>query len=255
MPALLTGLGWLALSLVLFLFVQRWLHLEIHAVFLILTRHNGLALGLFSLVFFPGVLLHELSHYLMARLLRVRTGRLSLLPRVMANGQVRLGYVETARTDVLRDALIGTAPLIAGGLLVAYLGVAVFALPPIFEMLSQGSWQPAWQALAHIPNRPDFALWFYLAFTISSTMLPSTSDWRAWPPLVIGLGVLLVVALIAGAGNWMLENLAPGLLSVFNALTMVFAISLVLHLLLGVPIWLLRMLLSKVTGLRVVNAG
>ena len=73
MLSLLTGLGWLAASLLLFLVAQRWLHREIHAVFLLITRRPGLSVGLFSLVFFPGVLLHETSHFLTARILGVRT--------------------------------------------------------------------------------------------------------------------------------------------------------------------------------------
>ena len=69
------GLVWLVVCLAPFLLVQRWLHRDIQAVFLLLTRRPELTIGLFSLLFFPGVLLHETSHFLMAVLLRVRTGR------------------------------------------------------------------------------------------------------------------------------------------------------------------------------------
>src|SRR5512142_3077223 len=110
------------------LFAQRWLHREIQWVFLLLTRSQALALGLFSLLFFPGVLLHELSHFLMARLLGVRTGRFSLLPSLVEGGKLRLGFVETAEADLVRDALIGAAPLITGGAAVAYLGITHLGL-------------------------------------------------------------------------------------------------------------------------------
>ena len=46
--------------------------------------------------------------------LRVRTGRFSLLPKMLPDGHLRLGFVETARVDVVRDALIGLAPLLSG---------------------------------------------------------------------------------------------------------------------------------------------
>src|SRR5512143_2626739 len=104
------------------LFAQRWLHREVQWVFLLITRSPSVSVGLFSLLFFPGVLLHELSHFLMARLLGVRAGRFSLLPSVVEGGKLRLGFVETAETDWVRDALIGAAPLITGGAAVAYLG-------------------------------------------------------------------------------------------------------------------------------------
>ena len=127
----LDGLGWLLLMLGPLLFAQRWLHREIQILFLLLTRKPVIALGLFSLLFFPGVLLHELSHYLVARLLGVRTGRFSLLPSLMADGKLRLGYVETAGSDVVRDALIGTAPLLSGGAAVAFLGINRLGLVPL----------------------------------------------------------------------------------------------------------------------------
>ncbi len=252
-PVLLTGLLWLAAMLGLFLAAQRWLHRQIHAILLMLTRRPNLALGLFSLVFFPGVFLHEMSHFLMARLLQVRTGRFSLLPKVMADGTLRMGYVETARTDVLRDALIGTAPLLTGGAAVALIGIYQMKVVPLFAFLSAGQWDSLWNGLGALPDQPDFWLWFYLAFAISSTMLPSVSDRRAWLPISIPLVVLTGLGLIAGAGPWMLEHLAPGMNSLVQSLAMIFGISLAVHLVLGLPVGVMAALVSRLTGLRVVG--
>ena len=119
------GFLWLVISLVPFLFVQRWLHRELQALLLLITRRQGLSLGLFSLFFFPGVLLHESSHYVMARVLGVKTGRFSLLPELTENGKLRMGYVETEQAGALADALIGTAPLLAGGGSDCYFGQCV----------------------------------------------------------------------------------------------------------------------------------
>lgn len=252
-PSLLAGLLWLVGLLLVFLAVQRWLHRQIHAILLILTRHPSLSLGLFSLIFFPGVLLHEASHYLMAVLLRVRTGRFSLIPTVLPDGTLRLGYVETARTDVLRDALIGSAPLVTGGIGVALIGIYLIPVFPWFGWINQGKWEQVWVALRALPGQPDFWLWFYLGFAISSTMLPSASDRRAWLPIAIPLLVLSGLAVFAGAGPWMLQNLAPGIETLVSALVMVFATSLAAHLALGLPVGLLAALASRVTGLRVVD--
>jgi hypothetical protein len=60
---LLDGLAWLLLMLGPLLLLQPVLHREIQAVFLLLTRRPALTIGLFSLIFFPGVLLHEGSHF------------------------------------------------------------------------------------------------------------------------------------------------------------------------------------------------
>jgi hypothetical protein len=252
-PALLTGLIWLAALLGLFLAAQRWLHRQIHAILLMSTRRPNLSLGLFSLIFFPGVFLHEASHYIVAAMLRVRTGRFSLMPKVLPDGTLRMGYVETAQTDVVRDALIGTAPLFTGGAVVTLIGIYVLPVGHLFEFINRGSWELVWAALRLLPAQPDFWLWFYLVFAISSTMLPSASDRRAWLPIAIPLMVLLLLALVAGAGPWMLANLAPGLNTLVQALDMIFSISLAVHLALGLPVGLLAALVSKVTGLRVVG--
>ncbi|MCA1953744.1 MAG: hypothetical protein LDL12_01200 [Anaerolinea sp.] len=245
------GLLWFLGCLAAFVVAQRRLHRELQAVFLLLTRHPAVTVGVFSLLLFPGVLLHELSHYLMARLLGVRTGRFSLLPAVLADGTVRLGYVETAQVDFGRDALIGMAPLLTGGALTAYLGIERLGFLQLAESFSRGGLSGFWQGLVALPQQSDFWLWFYLTLAISSTMLPSASDRRGWLPLGLTVGGLVALAVVAGAGPWMLENLAPGLNQLLRALAVVLAISLVVHGVLLVPVWALRRLIERLTGMRV----
>ncbi len=245
------GVIWLLACFLPFLWVQRRLHREIQAFFLLLTRRPQMALGLFSLLFFPGVLLHEGSHYLTARLLGVRTGSFSLLPQALPDGRLRLGYVETAQADVLREAAIGTAPLITGALVTAWLGLGPLGLGTLPPLAFAGEWNGLWLGLKVLPHRPDFWLWFYLALTVSSTMLPSASDRRAWLPLFLGLGALVGLAVLAGAGEWMLAHLAPRLNQGLHALAGVFGISLAVHAALILPAALLRWGLSRLTGLEV----
>jgi hypothetical protein len=248
--ASLNGLWWLLACLVPFILVQRLLHRELQGIFLILTRRPTVALGLFSLLFFPGVLLHEISHFLAAKLLRVRTGRISVMPKVLPHGRLRMGYVETAPADSVRDALIGAAPLVTASLIIAYLGAYRLGLSGVAALASRGDWEMARNAITALPNQPDFWLWFYIAFSISSTMLPSASDRRAWLPIATGVMILVVLALLFGAGPWIVANLTPLVNRALRSLAMVFGISLVLHAVLLLPFFLLRMLLSRLTGLR-----
>jgi len=254
MPTILSafdGLFWLVLMILPLYFLQRSLHREIHAVFLILTRHEGFSIGLFALIFLPGVFLHELSHFIMARLLQVRTGRFSLLPQVMSNGRLRLGYVETARSDVVRDSLIGAAPLLAGGLFVAYASIAQMQLLPLWDVMRHAQWPLVWLGFKILINIPDFWLWFYLTFAVSSTMLPSESDRHAWLPLGLWLSVLLALALASGIGPWMLENLAPLLNSFLQSVALLFGLSAMVHAVLIGPVMLIHRLLTRITGLDV----
>lgn len=245
------GLIWIIVIFLPLLFAQRRLHWELQAVFLLVTRRPGLALGLFSFLFFPGVVLHETSHFVMAKLLGVRTGRFSLLPKVLPGGKLRLGYVETSKSDPIRDSLIGTAPLICGAVVIMLVGVNRLGMIALWDSVTAQQWSSFWAVLAALPAQPDFWVWFYLAFTVSSTMLPSASDRQSWLAAGIGLAVLLVLALLAGGGPWMAINIAPGLNRGFHALAGVFGISLVLHIILLLPVWLMRAALSKVTGLQV----
>ena len=95
-------------------------------------------------------------------------------------------------------------------------------------------------------------MWFYLAFTISSTMLPSASDRRAWLPVTLILVGLAGIAILAWAGPWMLANLAPRMNQLLLTLATIFGISLVLHLILAVPFGLLARALSRAMKLKVV---
>ena len=249
----LDGLLWLLLMLGPLLFLQRGLHREIQAVFLLLTRRTDLAIALFSLLFFPGVLLHEASHYLMAKILGVPTGKVSLIPQSMEGNRLRLGYVETGKTDLLRDALIGAAPLLSGGAFVAYVGIFRLSLLAVWEALTAGNLDATLAALSASVHAPDFWLWFYLMVAVSSTMFPSQADRRAWLPLALVLALIVGSALLFGAGPWMSGHLLPPLNQALGGVAVVFAISAAVHLVVLLPVWALRKGISKFTGMQVVG--
>jgi hypothetical protein len=246
------GLIWLLILLGPFFILQRRLHIEIQATFLLLTHRVDISLVLFSILFLPGVLLHEVSHYLTARMLGVRTGGISLFPHPLDDGRLQMGYVETAKTDILRDALIGLAPLLAGGIFVAYVGLIRLGLVALWERITTGATSDWYEGVAYLVARPDFWIWFYLLFVVSSTMMPSRSDRRAWLPVLLIWAVILALSLLAGAGPWIFENLAPYVYQALGAVAIVLGISLAVHLVLVVPFYLLRKVLERLTGYRVV---
>ncbi len=245
------GLLWLLAAALLLVLLQRSLHREIQAFFLILTRRAGLTEAIFALIFFPGVFLHELSHFLMAKLLWVPTGKFSLIPQAQPNGKLRLGYVETASGGFIRDALIGAAPLVTGSLFVVYVAIYHFHLLPLWDFIRLAGWGEFWKGLAAVPKSPDFWIWFYLTFTVSSTMMPSESDRQAWLPLGGLAAALLGIAILAGAGPWMLANLANPVNSFLRALAMIFALSGIFQILLMLPFLVLHRILTRLTGVDV----
>lgn len=247
----LTGFLWFVTMLIPLVFLQRLLHREIQAVFLILTRDARLTIGIFQVIFLPGVFLHELSHFAMAKVLGVRTGGFSVIPRSLPNGRLQLGYVETAKSDIVRDSLIGAAPLIFGTLFVAYVAIYRLDMRVLWDTFRNGQFELFWLGIRFLPTVKDFYLWFYLAFTVSSTMMPSESDRHAWLELLISVGVLFALALLVGAGPWMLANLAPHVSGFLSSVAVILGLSSVIHAVLILPTLLVHRLLTRATGLDV----
>ncbi len=245
------GLFWFVLTLLPLALLQRLLHREIQAIFMIVSRSPEFTIAFFSIIFLPGVLLHEFSHYLMAVILGVQTAHFSLVPEMLPDGRLQLGYVETSKTDIVRDSFIGAAPLFIGGLFVAYLAVTRLHLLPMWDVLRNGQYGLFWLGITLLPQIKDFPLWFYLVFTVSSTMLPSQSDRHAWLPLGLAMVVLITFALLAGVGPWMLKNAAPPLNSFLSAAAVIFGLSAAVHAVLILPIALIHGLLARLTGVDV----
>ncbi len=175
----------------LLLWADRWLHRHLQGLMFLLTQDQELALWLYAIVLLPGVLLHELSHALVAVLVGVKIGRINILPQ-RAGKRIQLGFVPVQQTDFLRASLIGGAPLLFGSIVVVAVGYGVFATPELMGALSAGDLRTAFTLFVALLRAPDVWIWVYLIFAVSNTMLPSRSDVHAWPFLGF------VVALIAG---------------------------------------------------------
>ncbi len=182
--ALETGLVFLTTSILLYV-VQRALHRNLQIALHRLTGHPDAAVMLYWALLFPGVFLHELSHWLAALLLGVRRYRFAMWPQ-RSGGQIRLGAVQLAEADPLRMSLIGAAPLIVGLSVIS--GIAL--------------WGSAWQMLRSLPQREWGWMGFYLIFTVGNAMWPSPSDRAAWPAIGITGGLLVLLLLLAGPISW-----------------------------------------------------
>lgn len=251
MTSNLNSLGWFLVGIIGLAILQRKLHIEVQAVLFLITRQLDIALTIFSILFLPGVLLHELSHYLMARLFRVPVGKFSLIPQPLPDGKLRLGYVETASTDILRDAIIGAAPLITGSLFVAYAGLVHLNFAKIWGQLSSGEISSFVDAFAQMSKQSDFWIWFYVIFVVSSTMFPSVTDRRAWGTILLTIGLFISLILIAGAGPWLWENLGSGLINIVNIMSLIFVLSALVHLIIFPPLWLLRIALERIFRVKI----
>ncbi len=157
-----------ALFLLLFIFSRK----SIQSVFLVLrsiVRSNFIASLLISIIFFPGTVIHELSHFIMAVLLQLPVHKLSVFPELKGNS-LRLGYVLYEKKDKVRSVIVGVAPLLTG------IGLLWFLYTLDFF-------------------RTDFwyiqAIKGYIMFVLSSTMFSSRQD-------LVDVGYLVPFIVIAG---------------------------------------------------------
>jgi len=174
----MTAIGILiGLFLLLFL-VSRVLTRTISGLILHVTRQEKAAVFALAILFFPGTVIHEVAHYLMAHILFVRAGNMVLFPRLEGNG-VRLGSVSIEKTDPFRRMIIGVAPILIGTsllfLLLYYATIqnySLFSLP----MIGIG----------------------YFVFEIGNTMFSSKKDLEGVIELVLALIIIAGILFFLG---------------------------------------------------------
>ena len=116
------NLFWLIIITLFLLGLHRWIVAHVQGVGLLLSQSKISAMWLYFILFLPGIFVHELSHYVMALVLGVKTGRFSLWPQSKGRGQVVLGSVEVRGVGPVRHSLIGAAPMLSGTIIIIALG-------------------------------------------------------------------------------------------------------------------------------------
>lgn len=131
-----------------------------------------------AFLFFPGTILHELAHLIMAGILFVPVGQIDLWPKLEEDG-IKLGSVAIAETDIFRRFVVGAAPFLFGvALLLAilYFGVSN-------NLLS---------------NQIFIIIMLYLTFEIGNTMFSSKKDMEGALELFGGILFVLLVFYFLG---------------------------------------------------------
>ena len=162
----------------LIFFLSREVSKAISQLLLTITKSHKITIHTLSIIFLPGVIIHELSHWMMASMLFVRTGTIEFMPKINEN-KVKLGSVAVAKTDPFRRFFIGVAPIIFG--LILIFSLYVFFFP-------QGSITFSWQII----------LFLYLLFEIGNTMYSSSKDMEGAIVFFIAIAILVILYFLFG---------------------------------------------------------
>ncbi len=207
------------------LFLQRWLHQHIQGLTFVVTGDPGCAMRILFFLLLPGIILHEGSHWAVAKLLGVRTGKVSLGLARARGKQFSLGSVNVERTDSLRESLIGLAPFVVG------LGAILLIAGYGFDL-----WPDSRLTLNQMLDRVlstanDWLTWLdlYLIFAVSTAMIPSESDREPWGMLIAVFGVVGGVAILLGWTPRIPPDVIDLARRVLQALTFVFGVSVVVN--------------------------
>ncbi len=233
-----------AFVLACLLLLSRWITQQVLRLGHRLTQNEAAALIGYYLLFFPGILLHELSHIGMALIVGLRVGRLSLGPK-QRRSSVELGSVMVSRGDALRESLVGLAPFLVGSAALLTIGYGIFDVAALGRAWAAGGWPAVLRAADGIWQVPDFWLWAYLIFAISNAMTPSPADRRPWLTAGIYLALALGISYLLGGLALLPAELGIRAMAALPLLTLAFAFTLALDLAAALLLWLAESVLIR----------
>ena len=244
-------LFWLIVTFLLLYPLNRWISTHVQGVAFLLTRSPNVAVWVFWVLFLPGTLLHEFSHWITAKLLAVKTTKFSLWPKRKKGGQLQMGAVQVEVSDPFRHSIIGVAPLIFGSVAVLLIGYGWLELEELGLALISGDIQLIWDALIDTLSIPDVWLGVYLVFAISNAMLPSASDRESWRTVVIYLALALFLAVGLGFNPNIPSMLQEFVLTTLAYLLSAFVITIAVDLFCIFLILLIEIIIGLLLGRKV----
>jgi hypothetical protein len=244
----------LAVTLLALLWVKRLITHSLQDLSIGLVNDPDVALIIYFVIVFPGVVVHELSHWVMAKLLGVRVSWPKIGPvRKGRSSRVSLGSVRVGKVDWARASLIGVAPLLGGSAVILLIGSRILGMDEITAAMAGQGFEGFLDGLAQMVRVPDFWLWLYIIFSVSNAMLPSESDMATVRPVLIFLGTAAAVVLFVTGIPAIPPGVVAGVNGIAAYLATAFGLTLVVDLVFMVVIGLLLLLTRQVRGRSVIR--
>jgi hypothetical protein len=243
MPEFWLSLLPFVLCVIVLYWLQHWISQHMQGIGLLLFNSSNAGMALLWFVLFPGIILHEASHWLMARLLGLKTGRFRVWPQTKGK-DIILGSVEVQRGGALRDSLVGLAPFLAGTLALLLIGTFVFDSQAIGLAWEQNAWDRFLDLLVGTFQIDNALVWLYLIVAISNAMMPSPSDRESWRLVLIYLGVVVTLLVVLGGFPALPDGLLRTLADSLRTLTYAFGLSLIVDVVFALLLFGLELALS-----------
>ena len=167
---------------------------------------NGSVLGriVFYLLVFPGVVLHEGSHFLACLLTRTKVSRFApFSPGRSNDGRFVLGYVRHERRAFPVGAIIGLAPILLNPL--GLLFVTALLTPLTLREVTDPSVEVMVReifASGFLTDTPLLAAtWVYLSLSFALGSVPSREDLLGLPMLLLSFGCAILLIGILRTGS------------------------------------------------------
>jgi hypothetical protein len=159
---------------------------------------NGSVLGriVFYLLVFPGVVLHEGSHFLACLLTRTKVSRFApFSPGRSNDGRFVLGYVRHERRAFPVGAIIGLAPILLNPL--GLLFVTALLTPLTLQEVAHPSIEVMGKKIfgsEFLTDTPLLAAtWVYLSLSFALGSVPSREDLSGLPMLLLSFGCAILL--------------------------------------------------------------
>jgi len=166
--------------LILIFFLSKYVINELYYLLRLVFKNEEIIFSIMSVIFLPGTIIHELSHYLVATILFLNVKEVTIFPKFEKN-QIKLGGVTYIKKDFIRGLLVGIAPF--------FVALSVFWLIAGFKIFPQA-------------NLGFNILLIYLIYAISSTMFSSSQD---LVDLVFIIPLIIIIIMIIYIFNIRIE--------------------------------------------------
>jgi hypothetical protein len=199
------------------------------------------------LLLLPGIIVHELSHWLMARAVGLKTGKLRLWPQLKGK-EIVLGSVEVQKSNVLLDSLVGLAPFLGGTLVLLLIGYLAFDAGSLGMAWESGAWDQFFEGLLGLLTVPDSWLWLFLLVAVSNAMMPSPTDSTSFGPILLYLAIVSGVFILVGGIPTLSDGAVRMIAAGFRTLVYAFGLTLLVDLLFALAVGLVEFGLGLIRG-------